>query len=154
MKKTLLFALILLLAAGICFAGGNKEKASGEKVWIVATDTVFRPFEIFPRQGDKNTFAVGENRIKKSLHVEAIILPQVTDNTEPDIKPDYSSKALGQLVYTTVKACGRYHETEFVSKLSQRLLGMPVYRFSLTTDLQKNCQYLKKWIQEDLSCTN
>lgn len=115
---------------------------------------VFRPFEIFPRQGDKNTFAVGENRIKKSLHVEAIILPQVTDNTEPDIKPDYSSKALGQLVYTTVKACGRYHETEFVSKLSQRLLGMPVYRFSLTTDLQKNCQYLKKWIQEDLSCTN
>ena len=53
MKKTLLFALILLLAAGICFAGGNKEKASGEKVWIVATDTVFRPFEY---TNEKNEF--------------------------------------------------------------------------------------------------
>ena len=53
MKKTFLFALILLLVAGICFAGGNKEKASGEKVWIVATDTVFRPFEY---TNEKNEF--------------------------------------------------------------------------------------------------
>ncbi len=53
MKKILMFALILLLVAGICFAGGNKEKKSGEKVWIVATDTVFRPFEY---TNDKNEF--------------------------------------------------------------------------------------------------
>lgn len=53
MKKTLLFALILLLVAGICFAGGNKEKSSEEKVWIVATDTVFRPFEY---TNEKNEF--------------------------------------------------------------------------------------------------
>ena len=53
MKKILLFAMILLLVAGMCFAGGNKEKASGEKVWIVATDTVFRPFEY---TNEKNEF--------------------------------------------------------------------------------------------------
>jgi len=115
---------------------------------------MFKPFEILPKQGEKPTFIVGEAGIKQSLAVEAIILPQITDRTEPEIKPDKTSKALGQVVFSTVKQLGRFHETEFVRKLSQRLLGMPVYRFSLTTDLQKNCQYLKKWIQEDLSCTN
>lgn len=53
MKKILMIALILLLVAGICFAGGKKEKASGEKVWIIATDTVFRPFEY---TNEKNEF--------------------------------------------------------------------------------------------------
>lgn len=115
---------------------------------------MFRPFEIIPQQGEKSSFRIGETRIKSSLPVEAIILPQVTDNCEPEIKLDYSSKALGQLIYSTTKQLGRFQDTGFVRKLSQRLLGMPVYRFSLTTDLQKNCQYLKKWIQEDLSCTN
>ena len=53
MKKILMIALILLLVAGLCFAGGNKEKKSGEKVWIIATDTVFRPFEY---TNEKNEF--------------------------------------------------------------------------------------------------
>ena len=46
MKKTLSVLLAVMMA--VCaFAGGNKEKAAeaGGKVWIVATDTVFRPFE-------------------------------------------------------------------------------------------------------------
>ena len=115
---------------------------------------MFKPFEILPMQGEKPSFVVGEAGIKPSLAVEAIILPQITDRTEPEIKPDKSSKALGQVVYSTVKQLGRFHETEFVRKLAQRLLGMPVYRFDLTTDLQKNCQFFKKWIKEDLSCTN
>lgn len=115
---------------------------------------MFRPFEIFPQQGEKASFVIGETRIKPSLSVKAIVLPQVTDNTEPDIKLDKTSKALGQLVYSTTIQLGRFQETEFVRKLAQRLLGMPVYRFSLTKDLQKNCQYLKKWIKEELSCTN
>ena len=115
---------------------------------------MFRPFEIIPQQGDKSSFSIGETRIKPSLPVEAIVLPQVTDNTEPEIKPDQSSKALGQLVFSTTRFRGRFREMEFARKLAQRLLGMPVYRFSLTRDLQKNTKYFKKWIKEDLSCTN
>ncbi len=115
---------------------------------------MFKPFEILPMQGEKPSFVVGEARIKPSLAVEAIILPQITDWTEPEIKPDKTSKALGQVVYSTTKQLGRFQDTGFVRKLSQRLLGMPVYRFCLTKNLQKNCQYLKKWIQEDLTCTN
>lgn len=115
---------------------------------------MFKPFEILPMQSEKPSFTIGESRIKSSLSVEAIILPQITDNLEPVIKPDETSKALGQVVFSTVKQLGRFHETEFVRKLSQRLLGMPVYRFSLTKDLQKNCIYFKKWIREELSCTN
>lgn len=115
---------------------------------------MFSPFVIIPQQGEKCSFRIGEMRIKSSLPVEAIILPQVTDNTEPEIKPDRSNKALGQLVYSTTKLRGRFRETEFARKLAQRLLGIPVYRFSLTQDLHKNTQYLKKWLREDLSCTN
>ena len=115
---------------------------------------MFRPFEISPQQGEKSSFVIGETRFKSSLAVEAIILPQVTDKTEPVMELDRSGKALGQLVYSTTIQRGRFQETEYIRKLAQRLLKMPVYRFNLTTDLQKNCQYLKKWIQEDLPCTN
>ena len=54
MKKTLSVLLAVMMA--VCaFAGGNKEKAAeaGGKVWIVATDTVFRPFEY---TNEKNQF--------------------------------------------------------------------------------------------------
>ena len=111
---------------------------------------MFKPFEILPIQGKKPSFKVGETRIKTSLPVEAVILPQITNNTEPEIKLDKSSKALGQVVFSTVKQLGRFHETEYVRELAQRLLGIPVYRFCLTQDLQKNCHYLKKWIKEEL----
>lgn len=111
---------------------------------------MFKPFEILPMQAEKPSFTVGEARIKSSLSVEAIILPQITENEEPEIKPERTNKALGQVVYSTTKQLGRFQETEFVRKLSQRLLGMPLYRFDLTKDLQKNCRYLKKWIREEL----
>ncbi len=115
---------------------------------------MFKPFEIIPQQGEKSSFSIGETRIAPSLSVEAIVLPQVTDNEEPEIKRDQSSKALGQLVFSTARPRARFRETGFARKLAQRLLGMPVYRFSLTKDLQKNTQCFKKWIKEDLSCTN
>ena len=115
---------------------------------------MLRPFEFFPQQGEKSSFVIGESLIKQSLPVEGVILPQVTDLTDPVIIQDRTSKALGQMVYSTARQLGRFQETEFVRNLAQRLLGMPVYRFSLTKDLQKNCQYLKKWIREELSCTN
>lgn len=115
---------------------------------------MLKPFEILPMQGDKPSFAIGENRIKPSLPVEAVILPQITDNAEPELKMDKSNKALAQLVFSTNKQSGCFCDTVFVKKLAQRLLGMPVYRFSLTQDLYKNCQYLKNWIREELSCTN
>ena len=115
---------------------------------------MFKPLEILPMQGEKSAFKISESIIKVSLTIDAIILPQITNNAEPEIKPDLSKKALGQLVYSTTKQLGRFQETEFVRNLSQRLLGRPVFQFCLTKDLQKNCQYLKKWIKEDLSCTN
>ena len=45
MKKISMFALIFLLMAIISFAEGSKEKKSEDKVWIIATDTEFKPFE-------------------------------------------------------------------------------------------------------------
>ena len=115
---------------------------------------MLKPFEILPMQGDKPSFAVGENRIKSSLPVEAVILPQITDNAEPELTTDTSNKALAQLIFSTNKQLGYFCDTVFVKKLAQRLLGMPVCRFSLTHDLHKNCKYLKKWIREELPCTN
>lgn len=115
---------------------------------------MFKPFEILPMQGEKGAFEVSEINIKASLPVHAIVLPQITALPEPGIERDQSSKALGQLIYSTTKQLSRFQETKFVRELAQRLIGMPVYRFSLTEDLQKNCQYLKKWIEEELPCSN
>ncbi len=109
---------------------------------------MLKPFEILPMQGRKPSFAVGETRIKPSLPVEAVILPQLTDNSEPELRIDKTNKALVQVIYSTNKQLGYFCDTAFVRKLAQRLLGMPVYLFSLTKDLQKNSNYLKKWIKE------
>ena len=115
---------------------------------------MFKPFEILPMQEEKSSFTVSETVIRSALQIEAIILPQISENTEPEIAMDNSSKALAKVIFSTNKQLGRLLDTMFVRKLAQRLLGMPVYRFTLTKDLQKNCQYLKKWIREDLPCTN
>ena len=115
---------------------------------------VLKPFEIQPMQGEKPSFEVGENRIKPSLPVEAIILPQITDNAEPELTMDTSNKALAQVIYSTNKQLGYFYDPVFVRKMAQRLAGMPVYRFSLTKDLHKNCAYFKQWIKENLPCIN
>ena len=120
----------------------------------LASLPMFKPFEILPMQEEKSSFTVSETVIKPALSVEAIVLPQITDNSEPEITMDKSGKALVQVIFSTNKQLGCLLDTEFVRKLAHRLLGMPVYRFSLTKDLQKNSQYLKKWIREDLPCTN
>ncbi|MCQ2604772.1 MAG: transporter substrate-binding domain-containing protein [Spirochaetia bacterium] len=53
MKKIIICALLIaFVAVSFVSALGSKE-ASGEKVWIVATDTVFRPFEY---TNEKNEF--------------------------------------------------------------------------------------------------
>ncbi len=115
---------------------------------------MFKPFEILPTRREKPVFAVEKTRIQASLPVEAIILPRITDNTEPEIKKDTSNKALVKVIYSSNKQLGYFCDTAFVRKLAQRLAGTPLYEFSLTKDLQKNCRYLKKWIREDLTCTN
>lgn len=55
MKKFGFAILAAIVLTSAVFAGGNKESASnaGGKVWIVATDTVFRPFEY---TNEKNQF--------------------------------------------------------------------------------------------------
>ena len=44
MKKVGLFLLCALMLVG-CFAGCGEKKDAGEKTWIIAMDTVFKPFE-------------------------------------------------------------------------------------------------------------
>jgi len=56
MKKIVSVMLTVLALSAMTFAGGNKEASAdkaGGKVWIVATDTVFRPFEY---TNEKNQF--------------------------------------------------------------------------------------------------
>ena len=53
MKKVLTVALAVLAAASLFTGCSKKEKSAEKKVWIVATDTVFRPFEY---TNEKNEF--------------------------------------------------------------------------------------------------
>lgn len=66
MKKIFTLALVAFLATGL-FMGCNKaesKKATGGKVWIVATDTVFRPFEY---TNEKNEFVGIDVDILKAI---------------------------------------------------------------------------------------
>ncbi len=51
MKKFLSLLLVAVMALGALTACGSKDSASG-KTWIVATDTVFKPFEYTDAQGN------------------------------------------------------------------------------------------------------
>ena len=53
MKKVLSVVLAVLAAACLFTGCSKKEKSAEKKVWIVATDTVFRPFEY---TNEKNEF--------------------------------------------------------------------------------------------------
>ena len=108
----------------------------------------FKPFEILPMQGEKRSFCISDGRIARALPVEAVVLPEVISSNKPCIERDLSTKALGQVVYSTVKQLGRWHDTEYIKKLSQRLLGLPIYRFSVTADLAADTGCLKKWMGE------
>ncbi|MDO4608968.1 MAG: transporter substrate-binding domain-containing protein [Clostridia bacterium] len=50
MKKTLALVLALVMIIG-CFVGCGEKKDEGKK-WIIATDTVFKPFEYTDENGD------------------------------------------------------------------------------------------------------
>lgn len=50
MKKLLAMILIGCMALGVAACGGGSAK--GGKVWVVATDTVFRPFEFTNEKGE------------------------------------------------------------------------------------------------------
>lgn len=49
MKKLLAMVLVGCMALGVTACGGS---AKSDKVWVVATDTVFRPFEFTNENGD------------------------------------------------------------------------------------------------------
>lgn len=53
MKKVFTVVLVVLAAACLFTGCSKKEKSAEKKVWIVATDTVFRPFEY---TNEKNEF--------------------------------------------------------------------------------------------------
>ncbi len=50
MKKFLAMVLAGCMALGVTACGGGS--ANSDKVWVVATDTVFRPFEFTDENGD------------------------------------------------------------------------------------------------------
>lgn len=53
MKKVLSVVFAVVAATSLFIGCSKKDKAAGKKVWIVATDTVFRPFEY---TNEKNEF--------------------------------------------------------------------------------------------------
>ena len=44
MKKLLAMILIGCMALGVAACGGGSDSGKSDKVWVVGTDTVFRPF--------------------------------------------------------------------------------------------------------------
>ncbi len=51
MKRIVALALVLVVAVGMFVGCGNSKKETSGKKWIVATDTVFKPFEFKDSKG-------------------------------------------------------------------------------------------------------
>ncbi len=51
-KKLLSIALVLSMIAGLVGCGSSSSSSSSDKVWVIATDTAFKPFEYTDDNGD------------------------------------------------------------------------------------------------------
>ena len=52
MKKILAVVLALVLVLGLVACGGGEDTDTDAKVWVIATDTVFKPFEYTDADGN------------------------------------------------------------------------------------------------------
>lgn len=58
MKKVLAFTLVALMAMAAVFASGNKESASAEKTYTVASNAEWPPFEFVDENGEVTGFEI------------------------------------------------------------------------------------------------
>ncbi len=52
MKRLIAIAMAALMMFSLCACGSTDTSSDGEKVWVIATDTVFKPFEFTDADGN------------------------------------------------------------------------------------------------------
>ena len=93
-------------------------------------------------------------RFCPSLTVRGIILPKLTDRSDPCIESIPAGRALVPMIHSSLEQIGSIREPSLVKLMTDRLRGLPVFALHLTHDPWKNTEYLYRFIKENFKCTS
>lgn len=100
-------------------------------------------------RGGKPQFQVNPERFSPGLEIQAIIMPKLTGAQEPTITPISPSKAMAQLIHSTITQIESRKDTGLVRGMAARLAQLPVYEMGMSTDLSKNPAFLRAFIEKE-----
>ena len=100
-------------------------------------------------EGGKPQFQIPGDRYSQALSIHAVILPAVTGQEEPSIRPVAPGRALTQVIHSTITQTESRRDPALVQKMASRLRDLPVYQMDMSTDLTKNPAFLRRFIEKE-----
>ena len=98
----------------------------------------------------KQTLDVSGCRICPKLPVNAILIPKVTENEEPEIIKAIQGEAINEVIHSTLKQAGIFDYRKEARNMLLRFYGLPVYEIQLSKDLSKNVKILHRFIEREM----
>ena len=84
------------------------------------------------------------------LPVLAILYPHISDDSKPSMRQIAPGKVLAKIIDSTATLIGVFRDPEIYRLMAQRLLGIPVFELNLCRDLERNKEFVKSFIIEEL----
>lgn len=98
-------------------------------------------------ENGKDQFVIPRQRFAEQLDIKAIILPVIKGEREPSIHPTAPGKAMIHLLHSSAVQTGREQDAALIRQTAQRLSGLPVYEMHMSTELMKNPEALRAFLQ-------
>lgn len=102
------------------------------------------------KRNGKQTLDVSGCRICQKLPVNAIILPKITENKEPEIIEAVQGKVINEVIHSTLRQAGIFDYREEAREMLLRFYGLPVYEIQLCKDLSKNVETLRRFMEREM----
>lgn len=99
--------------------------------------------------GGKPQFHVPSDRLKDALDIQAIVIPKIGGEQAPSIVPTQAGRVITQMVYSTITQVESRRDSGLILQMTRRLSGLPVYEFSMSTDLKENPAFLRSFIEKE-----
>jgi len=100
---------------------------------------------------DKYVFNIAayHGQFRDRYPIRACLFPEIVSDPEPSIvpcTPQDKSRAIAQLVGSTVRQMRDSHDPRTVKKLSDMIRGRPFYRINLCRDIERNVACLREFL--------
>ena len=87
------------------------------------------------------------NQFKKNYPIELCIFPEITNDDEPSIVLCEKSRAIVQLIHSTLSQMKDLNDRELVYKLYNMVKDLDFYKINLCSDIEKNTELLRKFLK-------